>query len=586
MFGHLLEVGNWTLGAGDGDDTGFESEAGFQYLRRQLASPGTKASQRSAERLLSLFESRLSPEEAAKCWSRLCSGGSCNPHVLRDQMIRVLREPSYRALMSATFEDSRGLGDTSLLEHVAAAASDANRWRDVVWKLLYEWHGISFEVEDMGQILLDLGRDFPEYAKPIGAAAQHLLQDPRIKEAQCGESRHWMALLADEVSALAPAELREVLTKGEWISWNCARSLIARFGSVPDGVPRSHRTVDFPEDLGNGAVSSPSTEELLGMLMDWTRPAEGFHPATCDAIGQLLYSGNVKEGALDAIAKQGTYGIMVSEAIRFCAGLCPSLPSRLTLVISGGPPHRLESDRSFQRLLYNVRRFHATYLEEDPVARESYTSAVEQAMRLHTDNVAPLASELLRFRGSLPADQVTAVFEECTGHLGRYQEELALGIIRWINSLQPGDEADAVRLAAGHAVEILDQQGCGSHMAQFPPYPYLLFPITVWVLGGKASRESIDLYWYGIRLVFSISSAEFGIKRSFVVLQDFDSLLAKVPQTIWATVREAGVTSDDPIVRSLVGMLGGFAGVTPQAFTPLDPTSPLGPPEPPMSGEE
>src|SRR6202035_2844825 len=118
-------------------------------------------------------------------------------------------------------------------------------------------------------------------------------------------------------------------------------------------------------------------------LMDWTRPTDGFHPATCDAIGQLLYFGDVKGDALDAIAKQGTYGIMVSEAIRFCADLRPSFPNRLKLVLSGGPPHHLEPDRAFQRLRYNVRRFHATYLEEDPAARQAHTASVEEAMRLH-----------------------------------------------------------------------------------------------------------------------------------------------------------------------------------------------------------
>jgi hypothetical protein len=587
LFGHLLEVRNWSLGSADGEKTGFESEEGFQYLRRQLASPATTSSDRSAERLLSLFGSRLSPEEEAKCWSRLCSGGSCNPHVLRDQMVRVLREPSYRALISASSEDvARGIGQTSLLEHVAGAASDANRWRDVVWKLLYEWHGLSFEVEEMGQVLLDLGRDYPEYAKPIGEAANHFLQDPRVKEAQWGENRQWLALLADEFSSLAPEEIREALTKGELISWNCARALMTRFGSVPAGVPRSPRTVDFPEELGNEPVSVPSTDEIVGRLTDWTRPAEGFHPATCDAIGQLVYFGDVKEDALDAMARQGPLGIMVAEAIRFCAALPPSLSSRLTLVLSGGLPHRSESDRPFQRLRYNVRRFHATYLDEEPTGRQEYVAAVEQAMGLHTDNIAPLASEILRFRGRLPPDQVTAVFEECANHRGQYQEELAFGIIRWISSLQPGAEADAVRQAAEHAIEILDQQGWGKHMAQFPPYPYLLFPIAVWALGGKASKESIDLYWYGISLVFSVSSGEFGIKRSLAVFQDFDALLAKVPQTIWASVREGGVKSDNPSIRTLIGMLGGFAGVLPQAVALPDPTSSLGPPEPPMSDDE
>jgi hypothetical protein len=583
LFGHLLQVGNWALGAGDGQQTGFESEEGFQFLRRQLTSPATELSHRSAERLLTLFEARLSLEEVAKCHSRICCHGSCDPHFLKDQMVRVLHDPSYRELMSATFEDvARSLGQRPLLEHVAAAAGDANRWRDIVWKLLYEWHGLAFEIEDAGQLLLDLGRDFPEYAKSIGDAARHILRDPRIREAQRAESRQWLALLAHEFSAVDSDELRGSLTHGEWISWSSARALMARLGTVPDGLPRKNRMPDFPEDLGTRSVSIPSTEELVRTLLDWTRPAGAFHPGTCDAIGQLLYFGDIEGGALDAMAKQGADGIMVSEAIRFCAGLPPSLSSRLMLVLSGVPLPRLEPDRSFQRLLYNVRRFHATFLEGDPATREAYAAAVEEAMRLHTDSVAPLASELLRFRGSIPAEQIAAVFEDFVGRPGRYHEELALGVVHWIGLLDPGTEADSVRRAAEHAVEILGQRGRGDHGAQYSPYPYLLLPLTIWALGGEASRESIDLYWHGIRLVFSVSG-EIGVKRSLSVYRDFDCLLAKVPRTVWDSVREAGAVSDDSIVRTMVGMLGGFAGVLPQAVEVpdvTDGTSSLGPREP------
>jgi len=314
--------------------------------------------------------------------------------------------------------------------------------------------------------------------------------------------------------------------------------------------------------------------------MDWTRPAESFHPETCDAIGQLLYSGDIKEDALDALAGQGTLGIMVSETIRFCAGLLPSLPGRITLVLSGGPPRRFESDRPFKRLLYNVQRFHGTHLEEDPKGRETYATTVEQFIRQNPDNIVPLASEILRLRGTIPKDLVTAVFEGCASRPGQYHEELAFGVIHWTSSLTPGAEADAVCQAAEHAIEILDQQGRDERMAQFSPYTHLLFPIAVWILGGKVSRESINLYWEGVRLLFAGSSGEIGIKRSPSVMQEFECLVARVPQTTWALVREAGVKSDIPGVRSLIGMLGGFTGVLPQAVAPRVPLSPLGPPEP------
>lgn len=568
LFGHLLELGNWNLGAVGGNETGFESEEGFQYLYRQLATLPMKSAQRVAGLLLSLFVSRLTPEEAAKCWCLVCSNSSCSPLVLSEQLVRVLQESDYRSLMANSFEAVAGhLGQTSLLERVAAASVDPTRWQEVVWELLHELAGLLHEVDDMGQILLDLGRDFPEYSGPIGEAARHYLHDPRLNGSGRGEIRHWLALLTDEFGTLSPAELAQVLTTTKWISASCVRALLARLDSVPAEIRQKHRAVDCPEDLGQERLLVPASGELVGKLTEWSRSSDAVHPEMCDSIEQSLYFGSVPEDALDTMAKQGIVGVLSSEAIRFCAGEPPSLPSRLALVRARGPRRHPASDRCIERLSDMVRSFHGAYLEEDGTGREKYAGALEDALRSDAGQIGPLAAELLWLRGGLPADLVNAVFEAFAECLDRDEEALACGIVRWVGSLAPGPEMDAVRQGAERAIELLDNQDHERSSASFPPYAHVVCPLTVWALGGRPSVNEINLYWYGVE---AMVSGRPGIMRSLPVACSLDALFKRIPPSVWASVREAGLIGDQPCVASLVGLLGGFAGLHTQFLAPVN----------------
>jgi len=562
LFASLLEVGNWSLASVNSEESEFASDAGHQYLLRQLEAPPTANSGRAAERLLALFEDRLSTEQQAKCWSRLCSSRWCGSGVIRNQFIKVLQDEDYRTRIAAYFADAAAIaGHTSLLEHVAATVTDAGRWRDVLWALIYEQSGFGFEMEDAGQVLLELGRDHEQYRAPMAEAATALLKDPRVGEDRRREGHHWLALLAHEFGTLGDGELRRAVTSGEWIVGGGARAILARLETIPEKMPRRQYPGDYPQDMGTFTIESPPSAELLRQLREWARPADGLHPETCHAVGQLLYGGDAPEEALTEICRQGVFGIMIGEAIRFCVGIGSSLEWRIPLILGGGIPYRLESDRCFHRFHWCIGTHHALLLGER-AKRESYAESVEGRMRGWPDETSPLASELLEVRGSLPEDQLKLIFAHFATYHGNYSEALGFGLLQWLVDLQPGATADRFREAAEHGLGILLAQGRGAKGVTFSPYPHLLFPLTSWALGGAATNESIEIYLEGIRLVFSIHSGKHGIKRSLRVLQDFEPLLPRIPQSTWASVREAALTSSDPAVRSLVQMLGGFTGVS------------------------
>lgn len=76
----------------------------------------------------------------------------------------------------------------------------------------YEEYSIGFEREELGQILIELSIDFPEYRRPIGEAATTLLSEPRIASAGRRESYQWLALIAHEFMGLPAAAIRKAVT--------------------------------------------------------------------------------------------------------------------------------------------------------------------------------------------------------------------------------------------------------------------------------------------------------------------------------------------------------------------------------------
>src|SRR5262249_43454240 len=156
---------------------------------------------------------------------------------LREEFARLLRDQTYRIGLRAIFDDvARFLGHPCIFERVAEAATNPSAWQEVLWGLLSG--SFCFEAEDGGQLALELGRDHPDHAPAIGAAAQSLVQDVRVADPRRPEILHWVTLLADEFGSLPPEKLRSALLAGSPISWAAARALMARLGEVPAGIQR------------------------------------------------------------------------------------------------------------------------------------------------------------------------------------------------------------------------------------------------------------------------------------------------------------------------------------------------------------
>lgn len=257
----LLAIGNWQLNVEGLGSMAPASPDSKERLLKQLSLPGAEPAERAAAHLLEFHRSQLTLEQEAKC-AALVTQRSRYSHDIVKQMLRVKQDPAFaEALGNACAEIVAQGGNRPVLQLVLKAITDSTLWKDIVWSLLCDDSGIhtgSDAADDMGQALLDYGRDMPADAKFIGQAAKEWLNDERMQQNRWGDAYHWLGVLADEFVGLSQEDLRDVVKRGGAIWLSAATALIARLGEVPQGF-HFHRARERLR------TSQPVTEKVIGV---------------------------------------------------------------------------------------------------------------------------------------------------------------------------------------------------------------------------------------------------------------------------------------------------------------------------------
>lgn len=558
LYASLLDPLNWPLTSALVWDADQGSEEWFDFLRSTLACSFNEIGRRAAKLLLSRFLDKLSPMELVKCRVWASVGHNFEGDLLKREIAQILTNEAYRTGLRPIFDDvARVAGHPCVLERVAEAATTPSAWQDVLWSLLSDT--FLLEAEEGGELVLEIGRDHPEHADAIGAAATNLVNDARFAQIRRPEARQWLALLAHEFESLSPQEIRKTLLAGSPISWAAARALMARLHEVPEAMPRRNYRGDFPSDLLTPRQEEPEPVEApMAALLSYGRIGTP-HPETCTAIERLLLLPIVDAGSLSKIARQGVPGILIAETIRFCAGYLACLEDRLPLLVDLGSMHGLRGDQCFERLRQNVVLAHELALE-DVSAQDAYSRLLNERLESQSNEVAPLATELLRQCGSIRPELLRRVFEDFALKESNFQADLGIALLRWVAELDEGPIVEPLASAAEHAVRILWERGPIPRGEARSPYPSLCLPLIVWTLRHQSNEASIGLYWRGIQRLFSAYSYQAGATDAMEFFEAAEPLVARIPQSLWDAVRATGKSFEDATVRSLIALFAGLTG--------------------------
>lgn len=561
----LLATGNWHLNVEGLGSMALASPDSQERLLQQLSRPGTELAERAAARLLEFHRLKLTLEQEAKCLA-LVTKRSRYSHDIVEQMLRIRRDAAFaEALGNVCEEIVEPGGVRPLLQLVLKANTDSKSWKDIVWTLLCDDSGIhrgSDAADDMGQALLDYGRDMPADAKFIGQAAKEWLNDERMRQNRWGDAHHWLGVLADEFAGLSQQELRDVLNRGGAIWYSAATALIGRLGEVPEGF-HSHRA---SERLRPSRPVSQrwARDQLINVLRDYSRDSDDLHPNIVKAIEESLFLPMICEENLADFVATGNPGRLIATSLRYAYGQTANLAETIPLLDIWGRFYRpgyqqKKEERRLQQVWMAVR---ATSIYDDTVEKTKYLAALDSALVEGEVWKLPVALEILRIRGSLLPTQVSGVFRTYAAYTTMFHKVLFTELATWLSPKLDEDTKAAVLTGANEAIVILNEERWDrSDGSQRGPWAFLLFPVVTWILNGKSTVEVEAVFHRGIKFAFDEFFQQHRDAQSEVVslIASLEPLLKNTsPEILRSTIRR-GLESLDPAVRAFCQLISSFS---------------------------
>jgi hypothetical protein len=563
LFSSLLRLENWHLDTQDLGVLGLASDQSFGKLLDLLSRPGSELAERAASRLLELHRAKLTLVQEAKCIA-LTTSSSRLSYDLAKYMVRIKQDNAFAdALEEASKEIIAQGGPQPLLQLVLKATKERKLWKDIAWMFLCDDSGIrggSHEADDMGEALLEYGREIHEDSDAIGKAARECLQDPRMQSNRWTDAYHWLFVIADEFGGMERDLIRDALKTHGAIWYSATTALIARLGYVPQGFVCNRGRTERP--YRETRVQIPQ-EKVIETLRDYSRNSDDLHPNIINAIEESLFFAVLSEDILSELVGMGDPGLLIATTLRYCYAQTPQFAETIPLLDVWGRLFRRDFQEKRQdRRLYQVWRMVRATVQDDTEAKTSYLRALDSALVDRKIWTLPVGLEILRIRGSLLPNQVSGVFRTYAEHTTFLHEVLFSEMSFWISGNLNEATRSAVLTGADEAIVILDEDRWDlSDGSTRGPGAFVLFPVTTWALTGQSKAEAEAVFLRGIKFAFeSFSQSRRDRDSEFVsMMAILDPLLKKVsPEIVGRTLRR-GLDSVDPAVRAFCKLISGFS---------------------------
>ena len=562
----LFGVFNWHLAR---DPVGQNVLGATDSMTQQIAQlerPNSELTERVADYLLTYHRSRLPSKTEAKCIAIKTKPGLLSED-LHNLMARIARDYEFAKMLKEVCKEIRSQGAPMCFsELVLRANADASAWKDVVWAMLCDDTrlGGSDKADANGETLLRYSFEISDDARAIGEAAKECLNDPRMKNSRWADAYHWLAVLADEFVGLDADSIRNALRHGRPIWCSAAASLVARLGEIPVGVAFERGVHRRPASFSGTIQRELDVDRLLVKLREYSRNSDDLHPAVIGSIQECLFLPALTEQSLSELASIGNRGVLISNALRFCYGSRPKLEETLPLLDVWEKIWRqAENGQDLLRLLrlWNIVR-EAIIRDGGELAKE-YLVSLETSLSDGEIWSLPLASEILRIRGSLTKPEVRPVLLAYAAHPTFLHGMLFGQLCTWLAGESEEQVRDAVNDATHEALVILNEASWDpSNDWRSNGFAYLLFPCILWAFRGESSAEAEGVFLRGLRFAFEqLPRSAQHIPASDVtqIVSSLEPLLRKAPPKVVAGTIRVGLDTSEPMVRAVCSLIQSFA---------------------------
>ena len=245
------------------------------------------------------------------------------PLIAATELMRT--DPEFTARIADRSARLRDLGKgVPLLELVRSALKEPLGWDAVIWRILGGGEHLHVLPDDEAQVLLRIGRAFPDLRDALGAAAVRLLADSGLSSHNT-RARQWLFLLADEFAGRSIERLRQALHLHSVNDEPIRAALITRFGSLGgnlDSAPRLRPdgVAGVPSSWRARARPSVQDAELPAWISKRAWDSEGLDDEFLLVLDHLFAYQTVMPTILADLNGTGARGTLLAATIAACCG--------------------------------------------------------------------------------------------------------------------------------------------------------------------------------------------------------------------------------------------------------------------------
>ena len=238
---------------------------------------------------------------------------------------RMRAEPEFAARIRDRAARLSDLGKgMPLLELMRSALKDPLGWDMVIWRILGGGERMLGLRDDDAQVLLRIGREFPDLRDALAAAAARLLADAGLTSRNT-RARQWLILLSDEFDGRSLDRLRQALHLNSVNDDPIRAALITRFlvlGGNLDTVPRLRPdgVAAVPNSWKGQARPSVSGAELAPWVSKRVWDSEGLDDEFLVVLDHLFAYQTVTPAIVTDVSGTGARGTLLAATIAACCG--------------------------------------------------------------------------------------------------------------------------------------------------------------------------------------------------------------------------------------------------------------------------
>ena len=483
---------------------------------------------------------------------------------------RIRADPAFAARIRVRAARLGNLGrGTLLLELIRLALEDTSGWDAVIWRILGGGERMLGLQDDDAQVLLRIGREFPDLCDGLAAATARLLADTGLTSRNT-RARQWLILLSDEFNGRSPDLLREALHLHSVNDNPIRAALIARFRALggdvntlpkvrPDGVAA------VPESWKAQARPSVPAPELAAWVSRRAWDSEDLDDDFLLVLDHLFAYQTVTPAILADVSGTGARGTLLATTIAVCCGFVDRDLSPV-LLLKEEPFPRRGGKQVIEQLFRGWIAYLVVVASVEP-ARIKYLKAIDDV--LHSPDLdRTLLLEVMHELGARPSPQQLSVVVREWPSAQTSNDGLVISTVMSMLADRSMSDGERRRIEDAIRAALIQFAARGEHWGRSSVLRQLGLPLLHWIVGGASDDSAaLEVFAQGFVSAMKVGDA-LHVENTFEAIAP---LVARLDAEKLASVLRASGKHRTPLAQTVGWLIRALVNASPESGRPRGP---------------